>query len=409
VPASATHAARAVPRPGLGLAFGAAALAGLLGWSWIARDGLTLDAQPLVVVVLLLSSAVAGRLVVRLGSRLEYVPSAPAILLAALVGGPLAGLAAGAVAGFAVGSGPRRKRVARAGLTAVAGFGAGLAGETPGSGPGHAIAVSLLAYGAFVGLALLGRLAMVAVHGPRPVAPTLQRATLADLLEALVLAPLLGSLVLASDHGGGPLVAAVAASIVAGVAVLLGFGRGREDELQAERSRARTDTLTGAPNRRAFEEALAKEHARVLRGASPAGLLLLDLDHFKSLNDRHGHEAGDDALVQVVGRLREHLRATDVVARWGGEEFVVLAPGVSDHGALEHYADRLRRMVGDRPFALRRTAVVLTTSIGATILDGSASPQQALERADRALYDAKRTRDSAVVALPLGSTWRRAS
>jgi diguanylate cyclase (GGDEF)-like protein len=405
--APAPHASRAVLRRASALAVGLVALAGLLAWGWAARHGASVGDSPLVVAVLVLASAGAGRLVIRVGPRLEYVPATPFVLLAGLVGGPLAGLAAGGGAGLGQAGSPWRVRWSRAGLTAVVGFAAGVAGEALGAGPGSALAAAAVAYGAVLAVGAPGRLLIVAANGPRPVGRTVLGATLADLLEGIVLVAPLAALVLSAGAGGAAVVAAAAGALVAGLAVALRLGRGREEELQAERSRARTDALTGAANRRALEEALGKEHARVLRGAQPAGVLLLDLDRFKTLNDRHGHEAGDDALVQVAGRLRAQLRSTDLVARWGGEEFVVLAPAVGDLGALEQYADRLRRIVGGEPYALRRTAVVLTTSIGATLLDGSASPQQALERADRALYDAKRTRDTTVVALPLGSTWRR--
>lgn len=409
--ADATDAARIAARRGIAVATCLAALAVLLGWGWAARHGLRAEAPPLAVAVLLLAAAGAGRLVVRLGARLEYAPGTPVVLLAGLVAGPLAGLGAGALAGLVQAGGPSswRARCARAALAAVVGFSAGLAARAFGSTAGSALAAAGMAYAAVLAVGGPGRLLIVAANGPSPLARTVLGGTLRDLLEGLVFVPLLAALVFAAGRGGVALVAATAASVVAGLAAVLRLGRGREEELQAERSRARTDALTGAANRRALEEALAKEHARVLRGGQPAGLLLLDLDRFKALNDRHGHDAGDDALVQVAARLRGQLRSTDLVARWGGEEFVVLAPAVGDLAALDQYAERLRRIVGGEPFALRRTAVVLTTSIGATLLDGSASPQQALERADRALYDAKRTRDATVVALPLGATWRRRS
>jgi diguanylate cyclase (GGDEF)-like protein len=404
--ALATHAARALPRRGTRVAIAFPAVAATLVWIWAARAGWQLETGLPVVAVLLAAAAAAGRLVVPLGSRLDYAPATPVVLLAGLLGGPLAGVAAGGVVGLAQSGTPWRLRAAKGGLTATIGFAAGVAGLLPGSGPRHAIGVSLLAYAGLLVVGASGR-AVAALDDARSVRRTVARATAADLLEWVVFSPLLGALVFAAESGGDVLVVCAIASLVVGLAVVLRVGRGRQAELEVERSRARTDTLTGAPNRRAFEEALAKEHARVLRGAAPAGLLLLDLDRFKALNDRYGHDAGDEALVEVVRRLREQLRTTDLVSRWGGEEFVVLAPAVGGLAELEHYAGRLRTIVGATPVALRRTAVVLTVSIGATLLDGSATPQQALERADRALYDAKRTRDAAVVALPLGAAGRR--
>jgi diguanylate cyclase (GGDEF)-like protein len=406
--AVAAHSAREVRRRGTRGAVAFPTFALLLAWVWASRDGWQLETSIPVVAVLLGACAAAGRLVVPVGSRRDYVPATPAVLLAGLLGGPLAGIAGGATAGLARAGAPRSTRAVEAGLGATIGLAAGVAGRLAGAGPEHAFAVSLLAYAALLAADVPAR-ALAALDDARSVSRAAARTAAADVLEAAVFSPLVGALVFAAEDGGDVLVAGALGSLVVGLGIVLRVGHGRQVELEVERSRARTDALTGAPNRRAFEEALAQEHARVLRGAAPAGLLLLDLDRFKALNDRHGHDAGDEALVQVVRRLRVQLRSTDLVSRWGGEEFVVLAPAIGGVSELEHYAERLREIVGSTPVALRRTAVVLTTSIGATLLDGSATPQQALERADRALYDAKRTRDTAVVALPLGVARRAAA
>jgi diguanylate cyclase (GGDEF)-like protein len=158
--------------------------------------------------------------------------------------------------------------------------------------------------------------------------------------------------------------------------------------------------LTGAPNRRAFEEALTAEHARIVRGSLPAGLFVVDVDRFKSVNDRFGHAVGDEALVAVVRRLTESLRPSDVVARWGGEEITVLAPALGSRQALERFARRIRSIVADVPLETSADAISLTVSVGATLLDGSIAPLAALRYADEALYGAKQTRDAAAVRLP---------
>jgi diguanylate cyclase (GGDEF)-like protein len=187
------------------------------------------------------------------------------------------------------------------------------------------------------------------------------------------------------------------------LAVLLLAQRSRETTaaaLVAEQANARRDQLTGAPNRRAFEEAMAAEHARVVRGAVPAGLFVIDLDRFKSVNDRFGHAVGDEVLTEVVRRLTDGLRPHDVVARWGGEEITVLAPGIKGRRQLEQAGERIRELVNEIPIATSTTALPVTVSVGGTLLDGSVSPATAFHRADGALYEAKRTRDASAVALP---------
>jgi diguanylate cyclase (GGDEF)-like protein len=171
-------------------------------------------------------------------------------------------------------------------------------------------------------------------------------------------------------------------------------------ELVAEQANARRDQLTGAPNRRAFEEALTAEHARIVRGSLPAGLFVVDIDRFKTINDRFGHAIGDEALVTVTRRLVESLRPSDIVARWGGEEITVLAPGLGSRQALERFAGRIRAIIGDDPLETSLDAIPVTVSVGATLLDGSIAPLEALRFADAALYDAKRTRDAAAVRMP---------
>jgi diguanylate cyclase (GGDEF)-like protein len=156
------------------------------------------------------------------------------------------------------------------------------------------------------------------------------------------------------------------------------------------------DALTNAPNRYALAEALNAEQARIRRGGRTAAVCFLDLDRFKTVNDTYGYVAGDQLLVDVHQRLRDHLRATDLVFRWGGEEFVVLAPHVKQV-ELADFAERLRLLLATRPFAIDGRPRTITGSVGAVLLDDVRPAQDALEAASRLVRKAKLTRNTAVV------------
>ena len=138
----------------------------------------------------------------------------------------------------------------------------------------------------------------------------------------------------------------------------------------------------------------------MLRGDHPAGLFVVDIDRFKSINDRFGHAVGDQVLIACVNRLTEGLRAVDVVARWGGEEITVLAPGVKTESDLEQFGERIRSLVGDTPLIAQRMALPVTVSVGGTLLDGTQPASAAIRQADQAMYDAKRQRDTSITTMP---------
>lgn len=145
------------------------------------------------------------------------------------------------------------------------------------------------------------------------------------------------------------------------------------------------DALTGLQNRYSFNQKVAEEIERVKRYASPLSLLLLDLDNFKRINDIYGHDAGDEVLRKVSATFRKMLREVDLIARWGGEEFVVLLPGVGLHDALK-VAEKLR-LAAEGLVHLENEKV--TVSIGVSSWSQSDSMKIWFTRTDKALYCAK--------------------
>lgn len=153
--------------------------------------------------------------------------------------------------------------------------------------------------------------------------------------------------------------------------------------------RARTDPLTGLPNRRAFTELARAEIERAQRFIQPLSLVAIDLDHFKSINDNHGHAVGDAVLVDFARRAQAQLRVIDLLARIGGEEFVLLLPGTDAQGAFQ-VAERIRLLLDQRALSIPGGSLRYTSSFGVAELE----PQYPgldrwLARADAALYAAK--------------------
>jgi diguanylate cyclase (GGDEF)-like protein/PAS domain S-box-containing protein len=150
------------------------------------------------------------------------------------------------------------------------------------------------------------------------------------------------------------------------------------------------DPLTGLFNRRSFERDLNEQIARSHRYHEPSAVLILDLNHFKQINDTYGHRAGDDALKHVATVLTQRLRQTDVIARIGGDEFAVLLPHVNQ-SQTEAMLDELRRTIRESPIELETgNAVNLSVSIGAAPIDkNTASDDAVLADADRAMYEDK--------------------
>ncbi len=149
-----------------------------------------------------------------------------------------------------------------------------------------------------------------------------------------------------------------------------------------------TDPLTGVSNRRVFFERLREEMTRQARHGGAVSVLMVDVDHFKDVNDRYGHQAGDQVLVSIANALRASLRTTDIVSRYGGEEFALILPE-TDAEAAQLAAERVRAAVREFEYATLKSAARVTISVGIATMRAEEELDQLVSRADQALYRAK--------------------
>jgi diguanylate cyclase (GGDEF)-like protein/PAS domain S-box-containing protein len=161
--------------------------------------------------------------------------------------------------------------------------------------------------------------------------------------------------------------------------------RRQVDEL---RQSAFTDPLTGIGNRRYLEEGIRAAKMAIDRGIGSAGMILIDIDNFKHVNDTYGHETGDQILLMVVHTLKHNLRSTDMMGRWGGDEFIAIVNDVQNPDTLEAIAKKLRVMVENSRIDLEAASLSITISIGATLVNVD-EPEIIFQRADRLLYESK--------------------
>lgn len=157
-----------------------------------------------------------------------------------------------------------------------------------------------------------------------------------------------------------------------------------QDALQA----AFRDPLTGAGNRVALEKSLSREIELAKRHDQPLSILMMDLDHFKQVNDEFGHDMGDRVLKAVVGAVMECIRQTDMCFRYGGEEFLIMLSSADQAGALRT-AERIRMTIKDLRFSNDKAELQVTSSIGCASLNGDDTLETLVRRADEALYHAK--------------------
>jgi diguanylate cyclase len=187
------------------------------------------------------------------------------------------------------------------------------------------------------------------------------------------------------------LVMVLAAAQVAYIVLLRTVATMRADYLRAREriqvveALAGTDMLTGLPNRRAMTERLDQALAAARRNGEPVVVALFDVDHFKRINDRHGHDAGDKALISVGQVLATQLRASDHLGRWGGEEFLLVAPATPMHAGMD-LVERLRATISAWEFEHGQP---VTVSVGLSQFLAGDDAHTLLQRADRALYRAK--------------------
>jgi diguanylate cyclase (GGDEF)-like protein/PAS domain S-box-containing protein len=160
---------------------------------------------------------------------------------------------------------------------------------------------------------------------------------------------------------------------------------------------ARTDSLTRIGNRQHVEGRIRAVIAEFENGQSMAGLLFMDIDHFKRINDTYGHDVGDLALCMVSNTLRLALRVTDSVGRWGGEEFVAILYDISNEAALFATAEKVRSLIESSRLDIEGHSLTVTASIGATLLYSNDTPESLVRRADSLMYRSKQAGGNRVI------------
>jgi diguanylate cyclase (GGDEF)-like protein/PAS domain S-box-containing protein len=161
-------------------------------------------------------------------------------------------------------------------------------------------------------------------------------------------------------------------------------------EVRELRQMAITDPVTGIGNRRHLEGRLSAAIAEFETNASVAGLLFMDVDHFKQFNDLHGHNTGDKVLRMVARTLRHSLRASDTIGRWGGEEFIAILQGLTDEAALRIAAEKVQNLVQYSRLDIAGESHSVTISVGGTLLLEGDTAESFVGRADRLMYESKR-------------------
>ncbi len=193
--------------------------------------------------------------------------------------------------------------------------------------------------------------------------------------------------------------AALACLIMQGISVVLSHLSRMREQLSSQRHALRDtllqveelamrDSLTGLLNRRHMQQLVEQECQRHARSGMPLAMVLVDLDHFKQVNDTHGHHVGDEVLAAAARTMLAQLRGTDLIGRWGGEEFLLMLPDTSAESALQ-VVERVRVALGQAQVSQSAPDLRVTFSAGIAEARGKAMPHKTLEQSDRALYEAK--------------------
>jgi len=173
-----------------------------------------------------------------------------------------------------------------------------------------------------------------------------------------------------------------------------------KSELEQLRGLVQTDQITGAFNRRGLDDIFKREAARADRNAQSLGVVLIDLDNFKQINDNFGHQYGDSVLINLVNIAKETLRPSDIVARFGGEEFVILLPDVEMEDALTIIQRLQNNLAKNFSIQVDKQSMPVTFSAGIALRSFGEQQNSVISRADKALYQAKRTgKNRAIPAL----------